>query len=541
MSSFDKLIRAHRRDKAGRKAGRKRKRKRGPEGAAAAGDNTGEDGSAGGARHDLPPSLRVGSLGTDAADNTASASSSTYPETRALAYSAPYSGARFEAYQSRLTKADRAWQRPFTFTKDWHSRHVAYWSHHLKPFVNKPCNYLEIGCFEGLSTVWMLSHVLTNPSSQLTVCDTFCGVQGQNDIAETTRVTSQTRMRFDDNISRCPGTAKPIRLFATMSCNMFAELLSLNPNAGAAEGPAASDLAAQALRHRPEYDLIYVDGSHVARDVLLDAVCGFALLRVGGLIMFDDYQWKLLPEEYNCPGLGIDVFRSCFQAHIEIVHLGYQFFCRKISNAPRALGSASCSGVGASETATVSSNWIQCFDKCTTSDTPCDVLQLGGIPKHLSEWLATNKRPGTTITPCAIVNRETETSESEEASPTSTKPASSSPLASSVSSRMDADTFLSLMLHERKGSPKFDFIILGDVGGDPATALRALVIAWGLLRIGGDIVAPKPMAPTMQLAVDGLCDCYEPHMKATPLNSLRELMCVRKLAGPDVVGLEKNV
>ena len=147
-------------------------------------------------------------------------------EEQVLAYSAPYSGSRFEVYQSRLTKADRAWQRQFTFTKDWHTRHVAYWSHHLKPFVNKPCNYLEIGCFEGLSTVWMLSYVLTNPLSQLTVCDTFCGVQGQDDVAETTHVTSQTRRRFDDNIARCPGTAKHIRLFATMSCTMFASTVA---------------------------------------------------------------------------------------------------------------------------------------------------------------------------------------------------------------------------------------------------------------------------------------------------------------------------
>ena len=55
-------------------------------------------------------------------------------------------------------------------------------------------------------------------------------------------------------------------------------------------------------------------------------------------MMFDDYQWKLLKEEYNCPGLGIDVFRSCFRSHFEVVHLGYQFFCRKVSHAPPAVG-----------------------------------------------------------------------------------------------------------------------------------------------------------------------------------------------------------
>ena len=161
MSSFDNRLRAHRRDKAGRRRGRKRKRgTAGAEVPLRARPTTPEGQMA-------APSLRVVSSSAGEAGSEPTPSS----EEQVLAYSAPYSGSRFEVYQSRLTKADRAWQRQFTFTKDWHTRHVAYWSHHLKPFVNKPCNYLEIGCFEGLSTVWMLSYVLTNPLSQLTVCD----------------------------------------------------------------------------------------------------------------------------------------------------------------------------------------------------------------------------------------------------------------------------------------------------------------------------------------------------------------------------------
>ena len=138
------------------------------------------------------------------------------------------------------------------------------------------------------------------------------------------------------------------------------------------------------ILHRPEYDLIYVDGSHVARDVLLDAVCGFALLRTGGVMMFDDYQWKLLKEEYNCPGLGIDVFRSCFRSHFEVVHLGYQFFCRKVSHAPPAVGPLTSTDAMEGEAATtaitspdVPGDWMRCFERCTTSNVSCQVLMLG--------------------------------------------------------------------------------------------------------------------------------------------------------------------
>ena len=48
--------------------------------------------------------------------------------------------------------------------------------------------------------------------------------------------------------------------------------------------------------------------------------------------MFDDYQWKLLPEDYNCPGLGIDVFKTCFEHLFEPIHIGYQYHLQKKRN-----------------------------------------------------------------------------------------------------------------------------------------------------------------------------------------------------------------
>ena len=47
----------------------------------------------------------------------------------------------------------------------------------------------------------MLTHVLqNNVKSTYTVCDTFCGVQQLDGVAETTHVTSLTRKRFDYNV-----------------------------------------------------------------------------------------------------------------------------------------------------------------------------------------------------------------------------------------------------------------------------------------------------------------------------------------------------
>ena len=48
----------------------------------------------------------------------------------------------------------------------------------------------------------------------------------------------------------------------------------------------------EALRKLPfeSYDLVYLDGSHMAADVLEDAVLSFPLLKPGGILIFDDYQ-----------------------------------------------------------------------------------------------------------------------------------------------------------------------------------------------------------------------------------------------------------
>ncbi len=63
------------------------------------------------------------------------------------------------------------------------------------------------------------------------------------------------------------------------------------------------------------FDFIYVDGSHTAPDVLLDAVLAFKLVRVGGIIGFDDYSWREPGPRYDvlrCPKIAIDAFTNIY-------------------------------------------------------------------------------------------------------------------------------------------------------------------------------------------------------------------------------------
>ena len=85
------------------------------------------------------------------------------------------------------------------------------------------------------------------------------------------------------------------------------------------------------------FDLVFVDGSHQASDVLTDAVISFQLLRIGGLMIFDDYLWGLHLESnqdpLGVPKQGIDAFLNVFQKKMQIVRdiPLHQVFALKVS------------------------------------------------------------------------------------------------------------------------------------------------------------------------------------------------------------------
>ena len=86
-----------------------------------------------------------------------------------------------------------------------------------------------------------------------------------------------------------------------------------------------SDLALAGLLYQGQaqsFDFIYVDGSHVARDVLADAVVSFKLLKIGGIMVLDDYLWHQKPpfegNVLQIPKLAIDAFVNL---HLDVIDI----------------------------------------------------------------------------------------------------------------------------------------------------------------------------------------------------------------------------
>jgi hypothetical protein len=70
---------------------------------------------------------------------------------------------------------------------------------------------------------------------------------------------------------------------------------------------------------------------------LLDAILSFRLLRVGGVIAFDDYLWSEELESgrdpLRCPKPAIDAFTNLYLRKIDILSAPlYQMYVTKISD-----------------------------------------------------------------------------------------------------------------------------------------------------------------------------------------------------------------
>jgi predicted O-methyltransferase YrrM len=77
------------------------------------------------------------------------------------------------------------------------------------------------------------------------------------------------------------------------------------------------------------YDFIYIDGSHVAKDVLTDACMAWPLLKPKGIMVFDDYLWGNPRDILHRPKPAVDAFCNIFAEDMDIVHVGYQLVVQK--------------------------------------------------------------------------------------------------------------------------------------------------------------------------------------------------------------------
>jgi predicted O-methyltransferase YrrM len=197
------------------------------------------------------------------------------------------------------------------FTTDWFESHKSTWKSIVPGY--KPTKILEIGSYEGQSICYLIDMLGRDVSLEIYCLDTWAG--GQEHVGHN---MAEVESNFDSNIQEaCLASGREHKVYKI-------------------KGDSLLGLSSLITQGKTNYfDMVYVDGSHETPDVFGDAVLSYRLLRLNGLMIFDDYVWGAGVESdpLRNPKLAIDSFLNCFQRKVQ-PHPWMplcQLYCRKIA------------------------------------------------------------------------------------------------------------------------------------------------------------------------------------------------------------------
>ncbi|MEG4421111.1 tetratricopeptide repeat protein [Microcoleus sp. LAD1_D5] len=180
--------------------------------------------------------------------------------------------------------------KDYQFTQDWFTHNIPIWKRHLQEFTGiADFQVVEIGSFQGMSACWLLDNILTHPTAKITCIDLYF------------------QQHFKGNIVKTGAADRVIELEG------YSQDLLVNLNS-------------------EYYDVAYIDGCHKPTSALQDAILSWRLVKVGGLMIFDDYEFTFPDSPEQDTKIGIDVFLEMFGSQLEVVHKGYQLIVKKMGH-----------------------------------------------------------------------------------------------------------------------------------------------------------------------------------------------------------------
>jgi predicted O-methyltransferase YrrM len=188
-----------------------------------------------------------------------------------------------------------AWFAGKDFTTDWVSKKMGNWLPVLAHLRDRQADVLEVGTYEGRSAIAFLSFL---PQAKVTCIDTF-QIRNNPGLEE----------RFDRNVAEFGERVVKIK-----------------------------DRAANALdklrREGASYDAIYLDAGKGRDWVFALSALAWPLLRVDGVLIWDDLAWGKDRPGAERPAEGIRLFRMAFAKCLDVLYEGEQLITRKIAAWP---------------------------------------------------------------------------------------------------------------------------------------------------------------------------------------------------------------
>jgi predicted O-methyltransferase YrrM len=181
--------------------------------------------------------------------------------------------------------------------------------------ITKELHILEIGSFEGKSTIWFLENLLQNEKSTITCVDPWTNFSQDHDSLnshfkeknEWNLIERKTKEIFLQNIVESGNSGK-VFIRQGFSDNILPSLIT----------------------EQKMYDMIFIDGNHTAPYVMMDLVMSWPLLKKGGIILFDDYTWGLDKPTTIRPKESVDYFMLSFGDYVTELYSNYRKIFKKI-------------------------------------------------------------------------------------------------------------------------------------------------------------------------------------------------------------------
>lgn len=134
-------------------------------------------------------------------------------------------------------------------------------------FKGQPITYVEIGCFAGACCKWVAENILTHPDARGVGVDPY-PPDGTRTPEQIAAVKENARQWLEPYVKA--GKWRWVYHDSVSALRNFHKQLP-------------------ATKRGPVIDCLYIDGLHLAHGALQDFVLAWKYLRVGSVVIFDDY------------------------------------------------------------------------------------------------------------------------------------------------------------------------------------------------------------------------------------------------------------
>ena len=182
------------------------------------------------------------------------------------------------------------------FSNKWFLNNFHIFNFFLPIDKNKKFDYLEVGCFEGLSSFFVLSEYPQVNAYLLDIWDL-----PNSNSKSLSKDFNFIEKNFDKNLSNYN--------FNKIKDDSVIAMRKL-------------------LKQNIKFDFIYIDGSHNGEDILSDAIEAFKILKTKGIIFFDDFLQHDSNRDIQSY-VGIEKFLSLHTNNLNIEYFQNNLVIRK--------------------------------------------------------------------------------------------------------------------------------------------------------------------------------------------------------------------